>query len=110
LAKVNYNYYFDETASLAVQYSFQFNKRLEFDVRRGDFNEIAALDLALTTNAVNIDYKKSLHDWNIKTGVNGSFQNNFANPATGIKPLIPNFNRVEFGTYGIVSYDLSDSL
>jgi iron complex outermembrane receptor protein len=46
-----------------------------------DFNEIAALDLALTTNAVNIDYKKSLHDWNIKTGVNGSFQNNFANPA-----------------------------
>jgi iron complex outermembrane receptor protein len=36
---------------------FQFNKRLEFDVRRGDFNEIAALDLALTTNAVNIDYK-----------------------------------------------------
>jgi iron complex outermembrane receptor protein len=56
----------------------------------------------LTTNAVNIDYKKSLHDWNIKTGVNGSFQNNFANPATGIKPLIPNFNRVEFGTYGIV--------
>jgi iron complex outermembrane receptor protein len=66
LAKVNYNYYFDETA-LAVQYSFQFNKRLEFDVRRGNFNEIAALDLALTTNAVNIDYKKSLHDWNIKT-------------------------------------------
>jgi iron complex outermembrane receptor protein len=38
-----------------------------------DFNEIAALDLALTTNAVNIDYKKSLHDWNIKT-VNGSFR------------------------------------
>jgi iron complex outermembrane receptor protein len=67
---------------------------------RGDFNEIAALDLALTTNAVNIDYKKSLHDWNIKTGVNGSFQNNFANPATGIKPLIPNFN-IEFGTYGV---------
>jgi hypothetical protein len=54
LAKV-YNYYFDETASGTV--FFQFNKRLEFDVRRGDFNEIAALDLALTTNAVNIDYK-----------------------------------------------------
>jgi iron complex outermembrane receptor protein len=45
----------------------------------------------------------------ISKPVNGSFQNNFANPATGIKPLIPNFNRVEFGTYGIVSYDLSDS-
>jgi iron complex outermembrane receptor protein len=109
LAKMNYNYYLNETASLAVQYSFQFNKRLEFDVRRRDFNEIAALDLALTTHAVNVDYKKLLHDWNIKTGVNGSIQNNFANPATGIKPLIPNFNRIELGTYGIVSYDLSDS-
>jgi iron complex outermembrane receptor protein len=109
LAKLNYNYYFDETASLAVQYSFQFNKRLEFDVRRGDFNDIAALDLELTTHAINVDYKKTLHDWTLKTGFNTSVQNNFASPATGIKPLIPNFDRIEFGTYGIASYDLSDS-
>jgi iron complex outermembrane receptor protein len=34
LAKVNYNYYFDETASCGTVF-FQFNKRLEFDVRRG---------------------------------------------------------------------------
>lgn len=109
LAKLNYNYYFDETASLAVQYSFQFNKRLEFDVRRGDFNNRAALDLELSTHAVNVDYKKTLHDWSLKSGFNGSFQNNFANPATGIRPLIPNFDRIEFGTYGIVNYDISDS-
>lgn len=109
LAKMNYNYYFDETASLAVQYSFQFNKRLEFDVRRGDFNDVAALDLELTTHAINVDYKKALHDWNFKTGLNSSIQNNFANPATGIKPLIPNFDRIEFGTYGILSYNVSDS-
>jgi iron complex outermembrane receptor protein len=109
LAKMNYNYYFDEAASLAVQYSFQFNKRLEFDVRRGDFTDIAALDLELTTHAVNVDYKKALHDWSFKTGFNTSIQNNFANPATGIKPLIPNFDRIEFGTYGIAAYDLSDS-
>jgi len=109
LAKLNYNYYFDQTASLAVQYSFQFNKRLEFDVRRGNFNNLAALDLALTTHAINIDYKKTVHDWSLKSGFNGSFQNNFANPATEIRPLIPNFDRIEFGTYGIVNYDISDS-
>jgi iron complex outermembrane receptor protein len=109
LAKMNYNYYFDEAASLAVQYSFQFNKRLEFDVRRGDFNDLAALDLELSTHAVNVDYKKALHDWSFKTGFNTSIQNNFANPATGIKPLIPNFDRIEFGAYDIVSYDVSDS-
>ncbi|MFV8356306.1 TonB-dependent receptor [Flavobacterium sp. XS1P32] len=109
LAKLNYNYYFDETTSLAVQYSFQFNKRLEFDVRRGNSNDVAALDLELTTHTINVDYKKTLHDWTFKTGFNTSFQNNFANPATGIDPLIPNFERIEFGTYGIASYDLSDS-
>jgi iron complex outermembrane receptor protein len=52
LAKVNYNYYFDETA-LRVQYSFQFNKRLEFDVRRGISMRLL-LDLALTTNALRL--------------------------------------------------------
>ena len=109
LARLNYNYYFDETASLSLQYSFQFNKRLEFDVRRGNFDNIAALDLALTTNTVNVDYKKMLHDWTLKTGFNSSIQNNFANPATGIKPLIPNFDRIEFGTYGVLNYDFSDS-
>jgi iron complex outermembrane receptor protein len=50
---------------------------------------------------------KALHDWTLKD-FNTSIQNNFANPATGIKPLIPNFDRVEFGAYGIASY-LSDS-
>ena len=58
IIKANYNYYFDETASLAVQYAFQYNKRLEFDVRRGNFNNKPALDLDLKTHAVNIDYKK----------------------------------------------------
>jgi iron complex outermembrane receptor protein len=62
----------------------------------------------LSTHAVNVDYKKALHDWSFKTGFNTSIQNNFANPATGIKPH-SNFDRVEFGAYGIVSYDLSDS-
>jgi iron complex outermembrane receptor protein len=58
---MNYNYYLMKRL-LAVQYSFQFNKRLEFDVRRGDFSDVAALDLELSTHAVNVDYKKALHD------------------------------------------------
>lgn len=109
IVKVNYNYYFDETASLAIQYAFQFNKRLEFDVRRGNFNNKPALDLDLKTHAVNIDYKKNLHDWNIKSGVNTSLQSNVANPNTGVRPLIPDYTKIDFGTYGIISHDFSDS-
>jgi iron complex outermembrane receptor protein len=109
IIKANYNYYFDETASLTIQYAFQFNKRLEFDVRRGNFNNKPALDLDLKTHAVNIDYKKNLHDWNIKSGVNTSLQSNVANPNTGVRPLIPDYTKIDFGAYGIISHDFSDS-
>jgi iron complex outermembrane recepter protein len=109
IGKMNFNYFIDETASLSFQYSFQFNKRLEFDVRRGNYNTIAALDLGLKTHTLTLDFKKANHDWTIKSGVNMAFQNNFANPATGIRPLIPNYDKIDLGVYSVVSHDLSDS-
>jgi iron complex outermembrane receptor protein len=109
LAKANFNYYFNETAFLSVQYAYQFNKRKEFDIRRGVFKNTAALDLDLKTHSFNVDFKKSTHDWTIKTGVNGSLQDNFANPSTGIRPLIPNYDKTTLGSYGVASYGFSDS-
>lgn len=109
IAKFNFNYYFNESAFVSVQYAFQFNKRLEYDLRRGDYKDVPALDLDLKTNSLNIDYKKTGHDWYLKTGINGSLQNNYANPATGIRPLIPNYDKIDFGAYGIASYTFSDS-
>lgn len=110
IAKLNYNRYFNESSSLAVQYAFQFNNRLEFDVRRGNFDTIAALDLQLQTHSINVDYKKEYHDWNLKSGFVGSFQNNYANPATGVRPLIPNYNKVDAGMYGIASHNFAETL
>jgi hypothetical protein len=75
----------------------------------GDFSDVAALDLELSTHAVNVDYKKALHDWSFKTGFNTSIQNNFATSCYRNKTANSNFDRVEFGAYGIASYDLSDS-
>lgn len=109
VAKLNFNYHFNEMTSIALQYSFQLNKRLEFDVRRANYNNIAALDLELKTHSINIDYKRNLHDWSIKSGFAASIQNNFANPATGIRPLIPNFDKTDFGVYGIVNRDFSNN-
>jgi iron complex outermembrane receptor protein len=110
LASAHLNYYFDETASLSLQYAFQFNKRKEFDLRRGDFRNRPALDLELATHSFTADYKKVVHDWVVKSGGSASFQNNFANPATGVQPLIPSYNRIEVGAYGIASYDFSETL
>lgn len=104
IAKANFNYYWNEMASLSIQYAFQFNKRLEFDVRRRNYVNTAALDLDLKTHSILIDFKKVSHDWTIKSGTNASYQTNFANPATGIRPLIPNYDKLDLGVYGIVAH------
>jgi iron complex outermembrane recepter protein len=109
IAKLNFNYYFNELESISIQYAFQFNKRLEFDTRRGDSKNTAALDLALTTHSLNIDYKKTHHDWDLKSGITALAQNNYANSGTGIRPLIPNYDKIDFGAYRIASYNFSDS-
>ena len=109
IAKLSSNYYFNETTSLSFQYAFQFNKRLEFDVRRNNFRNLPALDLELVTHSLNVDYKKMLHDWDFKTGVSASYQNNLASPLTGIDPLIPNFTKLDAGVYGILSHRFSNS-
>lgn len=109
IAKINFNYYVNESAFLAVQYAYQYNRRLEFDVRRAEYNNTAALDLDLKTSTVSLDFQKKAHDWNLKTGVTGSFQNNYADPATGIRPLIPNYDKIDFGAYGIGSYNLPNN-
>ena len=104
IAKANFNYYWNEMASLSIQYAFQFNKRLEFDVRRRNYMNTAALDLDLKTHSILIDFKKVSHDWTIKSGTNASYQTNFANPATGVRPLIPNYDKLDLGVYGIVAH------
>lgn len=108
IAKWNFNYYLNETENISFQYTFQYNKRLEYDVRRGNFNNTAALNLELKTHSLNLDYKRKLHDWNLSSGISGSFQNNFANPKTGIRPLIPNYDKIDFAYYGVISHEFSD--
>lgn len=110
LAKINYNRYFSDRSSLSVQYAFQLNKRLEFDLRRGNNVDRAALDLELLTHTFNLDYKKELENWKLKSGLNASYQNNFANPLTGVQPLIPTYEKFEGGLYGIAEYELSESI
>ncbi|CAN1490047.1 CirA Outer membrane receptor proteins, mostly Fe transport [Flavobacteriaceae bacterium] len=108
IAKFNFNYAFNEATFLSAQYAFQSNQRLEYDVRRGNLKSIAALDLDLTTHTLLLDFKKNGHDWNIKSGISGAMQHNFSNPATGVRPLIPNYDKVDFGAYGIASYTFSE--
>ena len=108
LFKLNYLQKLDENSSISTFYSLQFNKRNEFDLRR-DENK-AALDLELTTHSLQSDYKKEWNQFSLKTGISGLFQNNFANPRTGIRPLIPTYVRFDAGLYGIGTYEIKENL
>ncbi|MQP23828.1 TonB-dependent receptor [Flavobacterium sp. LMO8] len=110
LAKINYQRLLSENASIDLQYAFQFNNRLEFDVRRNSANnDKAALDLQLATHTFLADYKTFIGNLKLKSGLNLGYQNNFANPETGVRPLIPSYEKLDAGLYGIAVYKFDNA-
>ena len=107
LAKLNYYRRFTGFGKLNVQYDFQSNRRFEYDIRVGDDANKASLDLKLTTHTfsstVQLDSKEGLE---VKIGVLGRFQTNFANPATGVRRLIPDYDKYDFGAFAIGEYEI----
>jgi len=110
LAKANFNRQLSDDASLSLQYAFQLNNRKEFDMRRGDFANIPALDLTLATHSVNADWKKTANETEYKVGISAAAQFNDASPDTGVRPLIPTYDKYDAGAYGIVSHSFSETL
>ncbi len=90
------------------QYDFQDNQRFEYDVRRTDDNK-PAIDLNLKTHSIRADLKL---DANIKAiynfGVSARYQNNFANPDTGIRRLIPDYDKYDIGVFAISNLKWGD--
>ncbi|PRX56117.1 TonB-dependent receptor [Flagellimonas meridianipacifica] len=99
----------DGLGKLNLQYDFQRNNRLEFDIRRGDGRGRASLDLQLDTHTLLLDLNSRLADeLNLKAGVMGRYQNNFADPDTGVRRLIPDYDKYDLGLYAIADYRLND--
>ncbi len=110
LAKINYQRWLNDNSSIDLQYAFQYNNRLEFDIRRSSANnDKAALDLELATHTFLSDYKTSIGNWKLKSGLNLGYQNNFANPKTGVRPLIPSYEKWDAGLYGIAVHKFDNA-
>ncbi|CAM3411998.1 TonB-dependent receptor [Aequorivita lipolytica] len=102
---------FDSFGKLSLQYDFQHNNRLEFDIRRGADRDKASLDLQLVTHTLMLDLDSHLTDAiNLKTGIMARYQNNFADPNTGVRRLIPDYDKYDLGIYAIADYRLNDNL
>ena len=100
---------FDSFGKVSLQYDFQRNNRLEFDIRRGADSDKASLDLQLDTHTLLLDLDSHLTDAiSLKTGIMGRYQNNFADPNTGVRRLIPDYDKYDLGIYALADYRLND--
>lgn len=100
----------DGLGKLSVQYDFQRNNRLEFDIRRGDDSNNASLDLQLDTHTFMVDLDARMTDVvNLKSGISGNYQKNIADPNTGVRRLIPDYDKYEMGVYAVIDYQLNDN-
>lgn len=110
LGKLNYYRRIEGFGKWAVQYDFQKNRRFEYDIRVGDDADKASLDLQLTTHSLLTDLKFDAKDgFDLKIGLLGRYQNNFANPDTGVRRLIPDYDKYDLGIFGVAEYKLNDS-
>lgn len=108
LLKANYFRRFKNFGKVNLQYDYQNNNRLEYDIRRGELRNTPALNLELQTHTVLADINLDSNlDKKLNFGVLGRYQDNFA-PNTGVRRLIPNYEKYDFGTYITTELQLNE--
>lgn len=104
-AYLNWFLRFGASSKWNINYNFQFNNRNEFDIRRGQRSNIPAIDLELTTHNIASDLEwKHKENNTFNVGLVGQFQENFSNPETGVRRLIPDYLRYQLGAFYTWAY------
>jgi iron complex outermembrane receptor protein len=111
LAKARYYKRFQNFGKVNLQYDYQNNQRLEFDVRIGDRRKTPAVDLKLQTHTLLADVNLDANlDRKLNFGFMGRFQDNFANPDTDVRRLLPDYEKYDFGAYTTIEWQVNDDL
>jgi iron complex outermembrane receptor protein len=93
---------------ISLQYDYQQNNRLEFDVRRGSNKDKASVDLVLDTQTLTIDVASDISEkLTTKFGIVGSLQTNYANPETGVRRLIPDYDKYSIAGFASGNYEIN---
>ena len=104
IAKLNAYKRFEDIGKLSFQYDFQQNNRLEFDIRRDSEDVRPSIDLELRTHSATLDFEYTADNTVVaKAGILGRSQTHFPDPSTGIRRLIPDYNRTDFGMYTLAA-------
>ncbi len=94
---------------LQLQYDFQRNHRFEFDRRVGDDRDKPSIDLELSTHTfsgnLTLNQNGTLP---VEAGLMYRYQDNFADPSTGVRRLVPDYEKYEMGVYASSTYQISE--
>lgn len=107
LAKIEAYKRFKGLGKLSLQYDLQLNRRKEFDLRRGDRENIPVIDLKLFTTSIQPNLRiDAVDNLKLNTGILLRYQNNEA-LSTGVNPIIPDFDKYDLGAYATGTYNLN---
>ncbi|MDT7832103.1 TonB-dependent receptor [Flavobacteriaceae bacterium S356] len=110
ILKTNFYKRFKDLGRFDLQYDYQKNRRFEFDIRVGDDRDVPAVDLKLTTHTLKSTLKLDAYEnSSYKFGIATSYQENFANPDTGVRRLIPDYKKYDLGIFSIGNFEISDT-
>ncbi|WBV61656.1 TonB-dependent receptor [Chryseobacterium camelliae] len=110
IAKISAYKRFENFGKISFQYSFQLNRRKEFDIRRGELNELPSMDLRLITHSASLTHLLERANWSIESGLSAGFQDNYPNPATKARRLIPDYYKYDAGAFSVFKYKFNSKL
>lgn len=99
-----YNQQLSSDKTLSVKYAFQNNHRQEYDKRRAGRSATPSMDMILRSHALDVSYTVEGIDQKIITGLQAQTQVNNNVVGTFNTPLIPNYNAINIGAYGIYQW------
>ncbi len=110
IAKISAYKRFSDFGKLNFQYSFQLNRREEFDIRKGDLYDIPAMDLRLITHNASFVHTLERANWSLESGISAGFQDNYPHPRTQARRLIPDYYKYDAGAFLVFKYKFSPKL
>ncbi|MCD1116205.1 TonB-dependent receptor [Chryseobacterium turcicum] len=110
IAKLSAYKRFADFGKFTFQYSFQLNRRQEYDIRRGELSDVPSMDLRLITHSASLVHLIERTNWSLESGISAAFQDNFPDPATKARRLIPDYYRYDGGAFSVFKYRFSSKL
>jgi len=109
LVKAEASRLIDNLWTLRGRYSFQWDDRQEFDIRRGDRDSRPALDLRILSGQGELQAEhRTWRHWKGIAGASFQHQSNFNMPGTGTRPLIPNYLALTASFFAMERYIRDD--